>query len=54
MPLFSHNQFNDMLTHLKRRVNEVTAQPGKEQTQDQAMELERLEAGIKSLQENFN
>ncbi len=54
MPLFSHNQFNDMIIHLRKRIQEVKPTDGKEQTQDQLMEFERLEASIKSLQENLD
>lgn len=54
MPLISHNQINDMLLHLRKRVEELKPQINKEQTQDRSMELDRLESGIHSLQNNFD
>ncbi len=51
MPIFSHNQLNDMLNHLRKKVADLQAE--EERKEEKTFELERLEAGIKSLQENF-
>ncbi len=51
MPLFSHNQFNDMFLHIRKKLDDLNSEAERKQEKD--FELERIEAGIKDLRQHL-